>query len=120
MKIPISNSLYDNFYINKEISNNFTYNKTLSFYNPQIQKFPSIRILGLKKILNETGFVLINGLNEILVENFLNNKILFSDIVYKLLTILKSKVVKNYLKNNKIRHINDVFKAYNFCRSLVI
>ena len=120
MKIPISNSLYDNFYINKKTNNNFSYDKALSFYNPQTQKLPSIRILGLKKILNETGFVLINGLNEILVDKFLNNKILFTDIVYKLLTILKSKVVKNYLKNNKIRHINDVFTAYNFCRSIVI
>jgi 1-deoxy-D-xylulose-5-phosphate reductoisomerase len=120
MKIPISNSLYDNFYINKETNNNFSYNKTLTFYNAQMQKLPSIRILGLKKILNETGFVLINSLNEILVEKFLNNKILFTDIVYKLLAILKSKVVKNYLKNNKIRHINDVFKAYNFSRSLLI
>ena len=120
MKIPISNSLYDNFYINKDTNNNFSYGKTLSFYNPQIQKLPSIRILRLKNILNETGFVLINGLNEILVEKFLNNKILFTDIVYKLLGILNSKTVKNYLKNKKIQHINDVFKAYNFCRSLVI
>ena len=120
MKIPISNSLYDNFYINKDINNNFSYDKTLSFYNPQIQKLPSIRILGLKNILNETGFILINGLNEILVEKFLNNKILFTDIVYKLLDILNSKTVKNYLKYNRIQHINDVFKVYNFCRSLVI
>ena len=120
MKIPISNSLYDNFYINKDTNNNFSYYKTLSFYNPQIQKLPSIRILRLKNILNETGFVLINGLNEILVEKFLNNKILFTDIVYKLLGILNSKTVKNYLKNKRIQNINDVFKAYNFCRSLVI
>jgi hypothetical protein len=27
--------------------------------------------------------------------------------------------VKNYLKSNRIQHINDVFKVYNFCRSLV-
>ena len=63
--------------------------------------------------------ILINVLNEILVHRFLNNKILFTDIVYKLLTILNSKAIRNYLKNNKIRHINDVFKVYNFCRSLV-
>jgi 1-deoxy-D-xylulose 5-phosphate reductoisomerase len=62
---------------------------------------------------------LINVLNEILVERFLSNKIVFTDIVAKLLVILNSKIVKNYLKNNKIRHINDVFNAYNFCRSLV-
>ena len=119
MKIPIANSLYDNFYINKETINKFCFEKKLSFFAPDIKKFSSIKILGLNKILNETGFILINVLNEILVERFLNNKIHFTDIVYKLRVILNSNLVRNYLKNNRIRHINDVFKAYNFARSLI-
>ena len=119
MKIPIANSLYDNFYMNKENINKFCFEKKLSFFPPNIKKFSSIKILGLNKILNETGFILINVLNEILVERFLNNKILFTDIVYKLRVILNSNLVKNYLKNNRIRRINDVFKAYNFARSLI-
>jgi 1-deoxy-D-xylulose-5-phosphate reductoisomerase len=119
MKIPLSNSLYDDFYINKELTDKFSFENVLSFYNPNIKKLPSIKILKLTNTLNETGFILINVLNEILVEKFLNNKILFTDIVYKLLDILNSKAVKNYLKNNRIQHINDVFKAYNFCRRLV-
>jgi 1-deoxy-D-xylulose 5-phosphate reductoisomerase len=119
MKIPLANSLYDNLYVNNGRSDKFSFKNKLSFYNPNIKKFPSIKILGFNKALDETGFILINVLNEILVQRFLNNKILFTDIVYKLLTILNSKAVKNYLKKNKIRHINDVFNAYNFCRSLV-
>ena len=119
MKIPLANSLYDNLYISNERSDKFSFKKKISFYNPNIKKFPSIKILRLNNALNETGYILINVLNEILVHRFLNNKILFTDIVYKLLTILNSKSIKNYLKNNKIRHINDVFKVYNFCRSLV-
>jgi 1-deoxy-D-xylulose-5-phosphate reductoisomerase len=119
MKIPLANSLYDDFYINKELTDKFSFENVLSFYNPNIKKLPSIKILKLTNTLNETGFILINVLNEILVEKFLNNKILFTDIVYKLLDILNSKAVKNYLKNNRIQHINDVFKAYNFCRRLV-
>ena len=119
MKIPISNSMYDDFYINKELTDKFSFENVLSFYKPNIKKLPSIKILKLTNTLNETGFILINVLNEILVEKFLNNKILFTDIVYKLLDILNSKAVKIYLKNNRIQHINDVFKAYNFCRRLV-
>jgi 1-deoxy-D-xylulose-5-phosphate reductoisomerase len=119
MKIPIANSLYDNFYVNNENINKFCFEKKLSFFPPNIKKFSSIKILGLNKILNETGFILINVLNEILVERFLNNKILFTDIVYKLRVILNSNLAKNYLKNNRIRRINDVFKAYNFARSLI-
>ena len=119
MKIPISNSLYDNFCINNINKDNFNFQKQLSFFNPNIKEFPSIKFLRLPKLLNDRSFILINVLNEILVERFLHNKILFTDIVSKLLSILKSKIVKNYLKKNKIRHINDVFNAYNFCRSLV-
>jgi 1-deoxy-D-xylulose-5-phosphate reductoisomerase len=119
MKIPIANSLYDNHYINNDDSNNLAFKKNFFFYNVDVKNIPSIKILGLTKVLNDRGFVLINVLNEILVDRFLHNKILFTDIVGKLISILNSKVVKNYLKNNKIRHINDVFKVYNFCRSLV-
>jgi 1-deoxy-D-xylulose-5-phosphate reductoisomerase len=119
MKIPIANSLYSNFYINKTSSNNFSFQKNLSFHNADIKKIPSIKILKLTEILNDKGFILINSLNEILVEKFMENKILFTDIVHKLLSILDSKVVKNYLKNHQIRHIKDVFKTYNFSRSLV-
>jgi 1-deoxy-D-xylulose-5-phosphate reductoisomerase len=119
MKIPIANSLYSNFYIDKDSCNNFSIKKNLSFHDADIKKIPSIKILKLTKILNDKGFILINSLNEILVEKFMENKILFTDIVHKLLSILDSKVVKNHLKNHQIRHIKDVFKTYNFSRSLV-
>ena len=119
MKIPIANSLYSNFYINKASGNNLSFKKNLSFHDADIKKIPSIKILKLTKILNDKGFILINSLNEILVEKFMENKISFTDIVHKLLSILDSKAVKNYLKNHQIRHIKDVFKTYNFARSLI-
>lgn len=120
MKIPIANSLYGNSFLTKELEKNNLLNKDFSFHEPNNRNFPAIKILKLTKVLNETGFIIINVLNEILVEKFLNKRILFTDIVYKLLNILNSKAIKNYLKSNRIQHINDVFKAYNFCRSLVI
>jgi 1-deoxy-D-xylulose-5-phosphate reductoisomerase len=120
MKIPIANSLYENSFLSKELDKNILLKKNFYFHKPYIKNFPSIKILKLAKVLNETGFIIINILNEILVEKFLNKRILFTDIVYKLLGILNSAAIKNYLKRNRIQHINDVFKAYNFCRSLVI
>jgi 1-deoxy-D-xylulose-5-phosphate reductoisomerase len=119
MKIPIANSLYNNSYIDFKKKNVFYLDRNLSFYSPDIKKFPSIKIMKLTHVLNETGFILINILNEILVMRFLDSKIHFTDIVHNLLDILNSKIAKNYLKNNRIRHINDVFKAYNFSRSLL-
>ena len=119
MKIPIANSLYNNSYDYQNIDHKFLYKNRLTFNDPNFKKNPSLKILKLKTVLNESGFILINALNEILVQKFLENKITFTDIVNKLQLILNSVFVKNYLKNNQIRHINDVFKVYNFSRSLV-
>ena len=122
MKIPIANSigssLHFKIYDNKFSLNNKLFQK-LNFYSVKKEMFPSIKILFMKKILNETGYILINSLNEILVDRFLKKQILFTDIVHNILTILESKDVKNYLKNNRIRHITDVFKTHNFCNKLL-
>ena len=119
MKIPITNSLYNNFFNFKKTNDICLSLNKLTFNDPDIKKNPSLKILKFKNLLNENGFILINALNEILVQKFLENKITFMDITNKLLGILNTKIVKNYLKNHQIRHINDVFKVYNFSRSLI-
>ena len=119
MKIPITNSLYNNFYNYKNNDHKFLYQNKLTFIEANSKKNPSLKILNLNNILNENGFILINALNEILVQKFLKNKITFPDIVNKLIGILNTNIVKNYLKNHQIRHINDVFKVYNLARSIV-
>jgi 1-deoxy-D-xylulose-5-phosphate reductoisomerase len=119
MKIPIANSLYNNFYNYKNNYYEFLSQNQLTFSKANSKRNPSLKILKFKNVLNQKGFILINALNEILVQKFLENKITFSDITNKLLRILNSKIVKNYLKNHQIRHINDVFKVYNYSRSIV-
>jgi 1-deoxy-D-xylulose-5-phosphate reductoisomerase len=119
MKIPIANSLYNNFYNYKNNDHNFLSQNQLTFIKANSKRNPSLKILKFKNVLNESGFILINALNEILVQQFLENKITFTDITNKLLEILSTNIVKNYLKNHQIRHINDVFKVYNFSRSIV-
>jgi 1-deoxy-D-xylulose-5-phosphate reductoisomerase len=119
MQIPIANSLYNNFYNYKNNNHEFLSQNQLTFVKANSKRIPSLKILKFKNVLNEKGFILINALNEILVQKFLENKITFMDITNKLLGILNTKIVKNYLKNHQIRHINDVFKVYNFSRSIV-
>jgi 1-deoxy-D-xylulose-5-phosphate reductoisomerase len=119
MKIPITNSLYNNFYNYKNNDHKFLSQNKLTFIEANPKKNPSLKILNLNNVLNENGFILINALNEILVQKFLKNKITFPDITNKLIAILNTNIVKNYLKNHQIRHINDVFKVYNFSRSIV-
>ena len=119
MKIPIANSLYNNLYNYKNNDHEFLSQNQLTFIKANSKRIASLKILKFKNILNQKGFILINALNEILVQKFLDNKITFSDITNKLLGILNTQIVKNYLKNHQIRHINDVFKVYNFSRSIV-
>ena len=123
MKIPISNAIYENFHAKDR--NNLSdyvkqYKNRFSFYKVNEKKFPAIKILKIKSILNEKGFILINSVNEILVNRYINKHIQFPDIVNKLLNILKIKVIKNYLKNNQIHTINNVFKVYNFCKNQIL
>ena len=119
MKIPIINCLYNNYCNYHNRNQKFSSRNNLTFIEAKSKNIPPLKILKFKNILNENGFILINALNEVLVQRFLENKITFADITNKLLVILNANIVKNYLKNNQIRHINDVFKAYNFSRSIV-
>jgi len=123
MKIPIINSLYKNLNLRKNSINKFSFNNyqnlELFFYKVDSKKYPAMKVLNLAKKLDKNGYVVINVLNELLVKKFLDKKISFSDIIYKLRIILQSKIVKKYLKYNKVKHINDVFKTYEFCRSIL-
>mgnify|MGYP003337739395 CR=1 FL=1 len=123
MKIPILNCLYKNLNLKYNLINKFSFDENnnfqLFFYKVDPKKNHAIKVLNIAKKLNVNAYILINAINELLVEKFLKKKISFSDIIYKLLDILQSKIVKNYLKNNKIEHINDVFRNYEFCRSLL-
>ena len=111
--------MYAIVYIIRNIITNPTFLKINALTNVIIILPINTIVAKLKKILNESGYILINALNEVLVQRFLKNKISFTDIIHKLLVILNSKFVRNYLKNHQIRHINDVFKVYNLSRSLV-
>jgi 1-deoxy-D-xylulose-5-phosphate reductoisomerase len=123
MKIPIINSLYKNLNFKDKSISNFSFNENknleLFFYKIDSKKYLALKVLNLAKKLDSNGYIVINVLNELLVEKFLDKKISFSDIIYKLLSILQSKIVKKYLKYNKIQHIKDVFKTYEFCRSIL-
>jgi len=119
MKIPITNALYDNFESKIFFNNNFFSNKngkTLLFFKPNLKDYPALNLLKIADQYGTNGYVVINVLNEFLVNKFLEKKILFKEIISKLLINMRSKRVRKYLKNNEIKHINDVFKTYNFCK----
>ena len=120
MKIPISNTLYEekNYISNiKNIDINFL-NK-LQFKKVDSKQFPSIKLI--KKCL-ASGFLaptILNAANEMLVNLFLLRKIDFLDIVKNLNKVFSDKDFKKHAKS-KPTSINDIKIADNWARLKIL
>ena len=123
MKIPISNTIYqnENSFSNKSKIDTKILNK-LNFEKVNINKFPSIKLI--KKCLN-SGYstpIIINASNEVLVDLFLKGKINFLDIVATINKIFKDEDFNKYAKRKpksvkEIKIIDDWarLKTINMC-----
>tara|TARA_B100001123_G_scaffold444826_1_gene594696 strand:+ start:698 stop:1864 length:1167 start_codon:yes stop_codon:yes gene_type:complete len=116
MKIPIFNSIYnDNLKyiktkkINSKIINN------LNFYEADIKKFPSVKLL--KKIPkgNSLFDTVITAANDELVDLFLKKKITFDQIVKLLTKIINLKEYKKYY-SKKPTSISKIYKVRDLVR----
>ena len=116
MKVPIFNTLDVNF--NKTIKTNkinISKLNDLSLKKVNIRKFPLTKILSIlpeKSSLFETVIV---SANDELVKLFLKNKIKFTDISKKLLSILKNKEFNKY-KRFEPKNISEIIKLNNYVR----
>ena len=116
MKVPIFNTLDVNF--NKTIKTNkinISKLNNLSLKKVNIRKFPLTKILSIlpeKSSLFETVIV---SANDELVKLFLKNKIKFTDISKKLLSILKYKEFNKY-KRFEPKNISEIIKLNNYVR----
>tara|TARA_Y100001970_G_scaffold265171_1_gene352483 strand:- start:4554 stop:5717 length:1164 start_codon:yes stop_codon:yes gene_type:complete len=108
MKIPIFNSIYSGTYEGIFTNNiNFSYLNKLDLSAPNLNKFPSLKILN--KITNKISLfetVLITA-NDELVKYFLNKKIKFIDINKYLNKIISLKQF-SYYKTKKPRDIRQI------------
>jgi 1-deoxy-D-xylulose-5-phosphate reductoisomerase len=116
MKIPIFNSLYDNGIYFKN-SKNFRIEKlnNLNFEKINIKKFPSLKILKYlpqKISLFETVIV---SANDTLVNLYLNGKIKYKDIIYKLLKIIS---LNEFVKLKKIspKSVSEIINLDKYVR----
>ncbi len=116
MKIPISNILYGkkNHASNiKKIDIN-KLNK-LKFQDVNVKQFPSVKLIEKSLNLGLLAPTILNASNEVLVDQFLSNKIGFLDIVKKLKFIFKDKDFKKYARR-KLSTIKDIKIADNWAR----
>ena len=116
MEIPIANSLYvsENNYIYR--SSNFNYHKlnNLNFVKPNIKNFPLLKILNYK--FENTFFeIILVTINDILVKNYLANKIPYIFIHYKLLELLKKQYFAKYysISPKNIKDIKSMVERVN-------
>ena len=116
MKIPISNTLYEqNNHVNNIKNIDVKILNNISFQNVNTKLFPSIKLI--KKCLN-SGILaptIINASNEELVNLFLSKKIGFLDIVKKINKILKDKDFKKYATRQP-RTLKDIKISDNWAR----
>ena len=116
MRIPIFNTLYkDSIKVIKSNEVDISKLNNLNLNNVDEKKYPMIKILNMlpqKESLFET--VLVSS-NDELVDQFLNKKIGFMDIYYKLNKFLKKKEFYKF-KKKQPNKIEDITKLANYVR----
>ena len=119
MKIPIANAIYDNKINIKNLliqkNNLFKNIIDLKFEQVDKKKFPIVTLLS-KKIYANSGSIILNASNEVLVNEFLKNKISFNSIYPCLKRVFRDKDFKKYaIKRSP--NINEIYKIDNWART---
>jgi len=115
MKIPIANAIYENkvdikTLLRKKSSflKNFDY---LKFEPVDKKKFPIVTLLS-KEIYNNSGPIILNASNEVLVDEFLKKRIAFSSIYPCLKRVFRDKDFKKYA----IKRSPNIYEIYKIDR----
>ena len=119
MLIPIANAINENFnyknnfkYINLQKVNN------LNFIKPNLEQFPSLKILKKFKNKNSKLEIILIAANDELVNYYLKRKINYSDIIKHLNKILKMRLFRENIKK-KQRTIEDIFQIVDIVKSKI-
>ena len=119
MRIPIANAIYDNkININRLIKNknNFLNNLDhLKFEKVNKKKFPIVTLLE-KNYFNNSGSIILNASNEVLVESFIKKKITFNSIYQCLKELFKDRDFRKYaIKKNP--DIEEIYRIDEWARN---
>ena len=118
MRIPISNAIFeDNFneknfiYSNPNILKNF---ENLKFIEVDKKKFPIVTLLK-KYSINNSGPIILNASNEVLVSKFIDGLISFNSIYAYLKAVLRHKDYKKYaIKRSP--NISEIYEIDKWAR----
>ena len=122
MKIPIANAIYNNRIDMKTLMKNDTHFlknlKYLKFEKVDKKRFPIVTLLG-NKTYNNSGSIILNASNEILVESFIKNKISFNSIYQCLKQLFKDRDFNKYAIKKR-PNIKEVYKIDKWARKKTI
>ncbi len=109
MSVPIANSLYMNFkhFEYDEERLNFEHLNGLNFINPDLKKFPVIKLL--KKIKNKSSYfeTILISINDFLVDKYLKGDINYLSLNTNLMKLIKKPYFTRYYKSNP-KNIIDI------------
>jgi 1-deoxy-D-xylulose 5-phosphate reductoisomerase len=115
MKTPIQYALTYPERANSEVPPlNLSKFKNLSFFKPDNETFESLNICREAITSSEAACVVINAANEEAVNQFLNGKIKFLDIISLV------KLAKDYFDSEKAETLNDILKIDKKVREFII
>ena len=119
MIIPISYAINEkNNQISKYLKKNQNFIENLNFFEIPKKNFPIINLLPKLDKYPSTP-IIINAANEILVDQFLHNKISFNSISKYIFKVLKDKNYKKYAIQ-KAKNLNEIFKIDSWARRTTI
>ena len=119
MIIPISFAINEkNNQISKYLKKNQNSIENLNFFEIPKKNFPIINLLPKLDKYPSTP-IIINAANEILVDQFLHNKISFNSISKYIFKVLKDKNYKKYAIQ-KAKNLNEIFKIDSWARRTTI
>ncbi len=122
MKIPIANALYNNkinisTLVKKE--GNFLKNlQHLKFSKVDKKRFPIVTLL-TKKVYQNSGPIILNASNEVLVQNFINNKISFNAIYQYLRVLFRDRDFNKYAIK-KTPNTKEIYRIDKWARMKTI
>ena len=117
MIVPIFNAIFDsenNLNKIKNISNSFDLDKKLEFFKIDKNKFPVIKLI---EILDRypSAAIIVNGANEIFVDQFIKKNIKFIEIIKGIFKILKHRDFKKYAIQEP-NNLNKIYEIDNWSR----
>ena len=122
MRIPIANAIFDNNVNIKKLiknkNNDLKNLKHLKFEEVDKKRFPIVTLLN-DKIYKNSGPIILNASNEILVDRFIRKKIPYTEIYQSLKRVFKDRDFNKYAIK-KSPNIKEIYKIDKWARKKTI